>query len=221
MRWLFEGVYNHPIMFTFALFRSAIATKKLTSSFYPLRVRIGIGQSLSIHLGRNASVVIKGILNVQSWGGSTAESSIFCGDGSSLVFGGDFEIGPGVHIVTARDARLSFGGKKNFSASGITSNTRIMVEKLVEIGADCIIAWDVFISDSDWHSIEGQQRVEPVSIGHHCWIAHGVSVLKGAVIPAGCIVGAKSLISKGFDSEEVMIAGNPARIVRNAVRWSR
>ncbi len=220
-RWVVAGFFRHPVRFFASLFRSAVATKKLTGSFYPIRVKVGVGQKLNICMGKNSVVKLVGTLKVEPWGGSTVASSISCGDNCLLTIGGDFEIGPDVHIQLERGAKLSLGGRRHSSASGITCSSRIMVEKSVEIGIDCIIAWDVFISDSDWHNIAEQNRVVPVSIGDHCWISHGVSILKGSVIPSGCIVGAKSLVSSVFEAERALIAGLPARVIKNGVEWSR
>lgn len=220
-RWLAAGFYQNPMRFPAALCRSAIATKKLTGSFYPIRVRIGVGQILRVNIGRKSKTTLIGNLIVNSWGGSNIPSSISCSRESSLTISGDFEIGPNVHIDLAQGAKLTLGGKKHSSASGITCNTRIMVEDSVNIGADCIIAWDVFISDSNWHEISGVATCSPVSIGDQVWLSHGVSVSKGAVIPAGCIVGAKSLVTHVFCTEKALIAGVPAKVIRNGVEWSR
>lgn len=220
-RWLITGLLRDPIGFPIALFRSAIATKKLTDRYFPIRVRLGIGQILRVSKGAESKVVLLGNLLVNSWGGSNIPSSISCADGAVLKISGDFEIGPNVHIEIAREANLTLGGKKNSSASGITCNSRIMIEKSLTIGHDCIIAWDVYISDSNWHEISGIERSSPVSIGEHVWISHGVSVLKGAVIPSGCIVGAKSLVTGAFCEEKSLIAGVPAKVVRSAVEWTR
>ncbi len=220
-RWLAFGFYRNPMIFPMAIFRSLIATKKMTGAFFPIKVRIGSGQILKISIGREAKVLLSGNLLVNSWGGSNSPSSIACAHESNLTILGDFEIGPNVHILLMPGASLKMGGKLNSSASGITCDTRVMVEHSLNIGADCIIAWDVFISDSDWHDISGMARYSPVSIGDHVWISHGVSVLKGAVIPHGCIVGAKSLVSSVFDTEKALLAGAPAKIIRNNVEWTR
>lgn len=220
-RWLVSGLYRNPIRFPVALFRSAIATKKLTGNLYPIRVRIGIGQDLRILMGEKCVVTLIGTLQVNSWGGSNITSSISCSNESTLIIFGDFEIGPNVHIQLAQGAKLTLGGKKNSSASGITCDSRIMVEDTLNIGCDCIIAWDVFISDSDWHDMSGIVRCSPVSIGDHVWISHGVSVLRGSVIPSGCIIGARSLVANVFDTEKALIAGVPAKVIRNGVEWSR
>jgi acetyltransferase-like isoleucine patch superfamily enzyme len=220
-RWLASGIYRNPLRFPVALFRSAIATKKLTGNFYPIRVRIGIGQILKINNLSKIKATLIGNLLVNSWGGSSIASSISCAHGANFTILGDFEIGPNVHIQLGRGAKLLLAGKKNSSASGITCNTRIMVEDSLNIGADCIIAWDVFISDSNWHEISGVNRCCPVSIGDQVWISHGVSVLKGSVIPFGCIVGAKSLVANVFDTQKAFIAGVPAKVIKNGVEWSR
>ena len=220
-RWLVAGFYRNPIGFPTALYRSAVATKKLTGSFHPNRVKIGVGQILRVSIGRKSQVTLIGNLLVNSWGGSNIPSSISCSDGAILKISGDYEIGPGVHIEVAEGAQLTLGGKKHSSGSGITCNSIIMVEKSITIGYDCIIAWDVYISDSNWHDISGITRCAPVSIGDHVWISHGVSVLKGAVIPSGCIVGAKSLVTNVFDTEKTLLAGVPAKEVRSEVEWSR
>lgn len=220
-RWVVAGFYHYPFRFVFSLFRSLVATKTLTGRYFPLRVRIGRGQRLRLKIAANARTTLIGNLLVNSWGGKEVTSSLSCADRSSLVISGDFEMGPDVHIELAQGAKLSLGGKKNSSASGITCDTRIMVENSLVIGSDCIIAWDVFISDSDWHDIVGSARSSPVAIGENVWISHGVSVLKGAVIPSGCIVGAKSLVVSAFDSQKTLIAGVPAKVVRHEVEWSR
>ncbi len=220
-RWLVGGFYRNPLRFILALFRSVIATQKLTGHFFPLRVRIGVGQTLQVSAGRGSRITLMGNLLVNSWGGSNIPSSVSCADESTLVIAGDFEIGPNVHISMTHGAKLTLGGKRLSSASGITCNSRIMVEDSVSIGADCIIAWDVYISDSNWHDISGMARCSPIRISDHVWISHGVSVLKGAVIPSGCIVGAKSLVTEIFNTENALLAGVPARELRFGVEWTR
>jgi acetyltransferase-like isoleucine patch superfamily enzyme len=220
-RWALFGIYKNPILFSYSLIRSIIVNKKLTGAFYPLRVRIGANQNLKVKISKTAKVSLLGNLIVNQWGGNNINSSISLSNETTLTILGDFEIGPNVHIELAAGANLTLGGKKCSSASGVTCNSRIMVEKSLTIGSDCIIAWDVFISDSNWHEITGVQRSASVIIGNNVWISHGVSILKGVSIPNGCIVGAKSLVTSIFKTENALIAGIPARIVRNDVEWVR
>lgn len=221
-RWALSGFYHSPIGFLFSLVNSLIATYKLTGEAFPVKVRLGIGQKLSISRQSSAKIRIDGIISVSRWGGETSESSITCSENCLFSVLGDFELGPGVHVHIGPAASLTIKGRKNSSASGITCNSRIMVEKSVEIGCDCIIAWDVFISDSDWHDIKGVERVIPVSIGDNVWISHGATIAKGVVIPSGCIVGAKSLVTRaGKFLDKSIIAGVPAVVRKKDVEWSR
>lgn len=219
--WILRGYASHPFLFSLALSRSIFATFALTRALYPLSVRVNVGQKLITSVGKRAKVEIYGVLTVAGWGGCYLPSSLTLGSESSIKILGDFEIGPNVHISTHSQAEIEFGGVKESSGSGITCNTRVMAERRITIGADSIIAWDVLITDSDWHKIEGSCRMEDVEIGDHVWLAHGVSVLKGAVIPAGCVVAAKSLVQNKFSGRNLLLAGIPAGIIREEIQWTR
>jgi acetyltransferase-like isoleucine patch superfamily enzyme len=220
-RWILSGVYSNPIGFAVGFVRSLIATLRLTGRLFPVRVRVAPWQKFKVSRPSKSKVEVNGIIRVSSWGGSNSVSSITIGEGAELRVLGNFDIGPGVHIILAPGAYFELGGRKSSTASGITSDSRIMVENSIVIGADCIIAWNVFISDSDWHDVTGSERTVPITIGDRVWIAHGASIMKGAHIPSGCIVGAKSLVSRGEFTENSLIAGVPATTRRTEVEWNR
>ncbi len=90
-----------------------------------------------------------------------------------------------------------------------------------EIESDSIIAWDVFVADPNWHDIQSSERFYPVTIGDNVWIAHVASVMKGAEIPSGCIVGAKPLLSRGNFPEKSLFASVPTAVCLTEVVWSR
>jgi serine acetyltransferase len=48
---------------------------------------------------------------------------------------------------------------------------------------------------------------------------HGCDVIKNAKIPNDCVVGACSVVAKAFDDSNVVIAGNPAKVIREDVLW--
>jgi acetyltransferase-like isoleucine patch superfamily enzyme len=220
-RWILVGLSRHPFTFFIAFARSLLSTRTLTGKFYPIKIRIGSGQKLDVYLSKNSDVIIDGIVNVISWGGNRLNSSISLGESAQLHIMGNFEIGPSVHISVSKSASLKIKGQRFSTASGITCNTRIMVENSIDIGADCIIAWDVFISDSNWHDIKGEVRCKPISIGDNVWIAHGASITKGAQVPSGCIIDAKSFVGRGIFPENALIAGVPATVRKINVEWSR
>lgn len=175
---------------------------------------------LKIRKGRNAKFNLYGNLIVESFKGY-GPVIISINDGGRLDILGDFVLGDGVKISIANDALLSFGGKRNESASGITGNTLIMVSKKIEIGCDFICAWDVFISDSDWHSIEGQHHQNDVKIGDHVWIANNNNILKGSIIGDGCIISSFSKVGNREFPKNVLIGGIPAKVLKEHMCWKR
>ena len=75
------------------------------------------------------------------------------------------------------------------------------------MGEDCAISWGCQFLDDDFHelSYEGRAKVDDpkIRIGSHVWIGSRVSVLKGAVIPDGCIVASNSVVGKVFTEKKL------------------
>lgn len=221
LRWVLIGLIKNPFLFPVAFVRSAYASWRLVGFVGGMPVRLSAGQTFRVQRSRRSTVELFGVFCVQSWGGSSLPSSISIGVGAKVKIGGDFTIGPAVHINVMDGAELLLGGRNTSTGSGITCEARVMVSKRVEIGADTIIAWGVFVSDSDWHEFDGVVRCSPVVIGEHVWVSHGCSILRGAKIPRGSVVGAKSLVASAFDGEKLLVKGIPATVVRTGVEWLR
>ena len=45
-------------------------------------------------------------------------------------------------------------------------------------------------------------------------------ILKNSIIPDNSVIGAYSVVAKKFDEENVVIAGNPARICKRNINWT-
>jgi acetyltransferase-like isoleucine patch superfamily enzyme len=97
----------------------------------------------------------------------------------------------------------------------------------VTIGEDCLLSYGIDIRTGDSHSLldaaSGRRLnyAEDVAIGNHVWIAAHCVLLKGAAIARDSVVGAGAVVTGKFEQSGVVIAGNPARIVRTGVTWSR
>lgn len=117
-----------------------------------------------------------------------------------------------------REIRLEIGDNCH-----IGDNVHIAAAQKVIIGNDCLIASHVFISDCSHGDVETQApTVRPASrplvsqttcIGDNVWIGENVSVLMGARIGTGSIVGANAVVTKKFP-DYCVLAGVPARIVK-------
>lgn len=96
--------------------------------------------------------------------------------------------------------------------------------KKVHIGERCLFSDTITFRTGDSHSIldsDGKRinKAKDITIGDHVWIGQQVIVLKGSTVGADSIVGTGSLLTgKTYDSNSI-IAGIPAKIVKQHVSW--
>jgi len=219
---IFIGILRHsPFAFFSALFRSLLATKQLTGSFFPVACIVYPGSSLYVQRHRTAKIIMRGRLIVRPFLVGEGRSRILLSSMSIFQLDDDFEIGQNAALHAASNAKLYLGGRDTSSGSGITADTIVMAEQSLSIGKDVIIAWGCTITDSNWHEIEGVERACPTVIGDNVWISHRVSIIKGACVPKGCIVGAGSVVGPGQFPENSLIAGMPAIVRRENISWKR
>ena len=86
---------------------------------------------------------------------------------------------------------------------------------------------NIAVRTNDGHSIInnlGQRMNLPrdIKIGNHVWIGMNSTILKGAHIATGGIVGANSVVTKQFNDEYTIIAGDPAIVIKSGgYDWRR
>lgn len=96
--------------------------------------------------------------------------------------------------------------------------------KTITIGDRCLFASEIVFRTGDSHSIldlNGNRLnfAKDITVGNHVWIGQYVTVLKGTQINDDTIVGTNSLLTgKTFESNCV-VAGNPAKVIKNDVIW--
>lgn len=113
---------------------------------------------------------------------------------------------------------------KDFSCSGANINVR--EDTGIFIGRDCMFSNGINILNSDMHAIFDStgkciNQGKDVVIGDHCWIGQNVQILKGVFLADGTIVGAQSVVTKSNLSSNSIIVGNPGKIIKTDVSWSR
>lgn len=133
-----------------------------------------------------------------------------------VIFDGKCYLGSGIRLNVCKELR--FGDNVR-----INGNTNICCFSGVEIGRDVLVSWDCLFMDTDFHRVYINGKIansnSSIKIGNNCWIGCRTTVLKGSEIPAGSVVGAGSLVCKQFDKENCIYAGNPARLLKDNVRW--
>ena len=89
----------------------------------------------------------------------------------------------------------------------------------IRIGTNCMIGPKTCIY-AIGHPLDAEGRrkkigiPKPVNIGDNVWIGGGVTILPGVTIGNNTVVAAASVVTKSFP-EDVVVAGNPARIIKH------
>ena len=101
-------------------------------------------------------------------------------------------------------------------------------DRNVTIGSECMISRGIEIRATDVHKvydIDSGERLntatQDVKVGNHIWIAANVTISKNVQIADGCIIAAGSFVNKSVPTPNVMLAGTPAKVIREGVRWER
>lgn len=99
--------------------------------------------------------------------------------------------------------------------------------KNITIGDDCMFSYGIHVRTTDSHPIldSNAKRINSASdiyIGKHVWIGADVMLLKGTVIPDGCVIGARSMVTASLDANiNSMIVGMPAKVIKENISWKR
>ncbi|MCM1378248.1 MAG: acyltransferase [Clostridium sp.] len=140
-----------------------------------------------------------------------------------LIISGNIHIAPGSRISINENARLLLG--KNFNTTG---NVTIICDKEINIGDNCLFSWDIQIMDADFHKINNVNGKcinlpRAIEVGDNVWVCSKTIILKGTRIANGCVIGAGSVLTKQFNEENCIIAGNGnnCSIVRREISWER
>jgi galactoside O-acetyltransferase len=92
--------------------------------------------------------------------------------------------------------------------------SKITIQNNVLIGVNCAII------DNDGHNLDIDKRNDdelksvPVFIAENVFLGDDVTILKGVTIGRNSVIGNGSIVTKSIP-ENVIAAGNPARVIRN------
>jgi len=185
--------------------------------YYKLR-----GKNISAH----QKVCIKGLKNIETHGqlqiGTAHAGFIHKSDrtllniSGRLIVNSTFNIGRGCRLDIGCNAVCSLG--KGY----VNSNAVFIIMHGLTIGENVAISWGCEFLDEYFHEMgyDGKQIREPaIEIGDNVWIGSGVKVLQGVKIGSGNVVAANSLVTKSFPQPNTLIGGNPAKVLKNNIKW--
>lgn len=86
----------------------------------------------------------------------------------------------------------------------------------IRIGKGTYIAANVGIitANHDLCNLEKHMPGKDVNIGEKCWIGMNSLILPGVTLGRGTVVGAGSVVTKSFPEGHCVIAGNPAKMIK-------
>lgn len=120
-------------------------------------------------------------------------------------------------------------GKNSELKSGdlhIVVNNGYKTKPKIIIGENVCIAKGAIIRASDGHALIDTKTGMPINppkdiiIGNNVWIASRCTILKGAEIPDGSMVAACAMVNKKYTNKNIMLAGIPAKIIRENILWN-
>lgn len=131
-----------------------------------------------------------------------------------LIINGDFGFNENSNVWITQSGELILDG--GFINEGVT----ITCANRIHIGKNAHIAREAVIRDYDGHFIEttNYRTSKPIDIGDNVWIGYRAMILKGVTIGEGAIVAANSVVTKDVPPHSI-VAGNPAKIIRENVKW--
>lgn len=216
---IYTDIYGNKIV-------GDISNCKIIFRGYNASITIGhsanIEEQVEIHVEDDADVVIGDHVSIFKngrWFFHT-ECTVRIGDNCMFHRDGD--------LVCFKNSEMTIG-----SNTAIGSRYWMVAhnQTRIVIGKDCMFSKDVMMRTNDGHSIfdihtrknlnssPNEQVNKSIIIEDHVWIGAKCSLLYNTKIGSGSIVGAHSLVKKEYPNN-CMIAGVPARVIRNDIAWA-
>ncbi|MBE7702745.1 MAG: acyltransferase [Cyanobacteria bacterium SIG28] len=133
-----------------------------------------------------------------------------------------------LYIFARYSTGINISIGENCSINQLNIEATRSKDLICQIGNNCMISSDTMLRLHDAHTIYDVNTKLPLNkpskgivIGDNCWISQFVKILKDVEIPASSIIGIGSIVTKSFEKENTIIAGIPAKIVRENIAWDR
>lgn len=143
------------------------------------------------------------------------------GNNNIIVFGEKTYMSRGNIYIEDNNNTLRVG-KRNTFAGNI--HLALTEGKKITIGDKCLFSSDIVFRTGDSHSIldsRGNRTNygKDIIINNHVWVTQKVTILKGVEVSENSVIATGSILTKKFKEKNVLIAGNPAKIIKPNINW--
>ena len=175
-------------------------------------------KNLEIHFGGiNNYFEIKEPFNIKE-----KVSVTFLRDNAKLTIGNGL-FARKLKIVLDKNTNISIGNY--FGVNDVFMTTNGGIGTSIKIGNSCMFSLDVTLRTSDGHviyDIENKEVInasKDITIENRVWLCAKSTVLKGAKLSANTVVGYGAIVVDEFSEKNCIIAGIPAKIVKENIMW--
>lgn len=172
-----------------------------------------------IELHKTAKIILHArlCLNGNKYPRSHAECYLRLRSGAVMTVTGRVDLMYNGTIEVHKNAALEIG------ACTVQSGSVIICAYKMHIGQGCLFSRMCYLSDSDHHrTMDEQGKVtnypRETVIGDHVWVGVKATVMKGAKIKDGTVIGANAVVG-GRVKEHLLVMAEPARPFSD-VYWS-
>ncbi|MDR2193964.1 MAG: acyltransferase [Treponema sp.] len=158
--------------------------------------------------------------------------NVILNDTSIRIYGNGNKIYLKENMAVESNIMILMEGNENYLEIGkkttlLAVNFVLADGSRIILGDDCMCSYDVHFRTSDQHSIidgGGGGRInweKDIIIKDHVWFCANTRIQKGVTIAHETVVGLGAIVTKPILEPNVVVAGNPAKIVKKNINWLR
>ena len=174
-------------------------------------------------ISKKAEVILKAPFSIgkKHVKGSRLETRLKIADGAHVEIGSRFGLMSGADIAVFKNATLKVAEADFTTSGGSNINLTLSCGNRIEIGYHVMIGRNVTIRDNNgghYLSVQGYKESQPIKIGNHVWLCEGCTIMPGAKIGDGSIIGAGAVVY-GKIPPNCLVSGNPAKVIQTETYW--
>lgn len=153
--------------------------------------------------------------------GLACRGMVFFGRRVELVVGGRLELGAWTWVGDRNRLRCHEGSVRVGDKAILGADNAINAFLDVEVGRDALLSDWIYITDFDHDTSRLDVPIrkqgilkDPVRIGADVWVGEKASILRGADIGTGSVIGSQTVVKSAIPPFSIAV-GAPARVVRS------